>query len=111
MTTDHANHPGHSEHSDHSEQDPGGQDLPRRRVLQTAAPAVSAVLVGPAGPVALASPAPAQGAASISPAARNKGPLGARLQGVQHFGVTVQNMDRAFAFYTEVLGGTEVMRD
>jgi catechol 2,3-dioxygenase-like lactoylglutathione lyase family enzyme len=30
---------------------------------------------------------------------------------VQHFGLTVQNMDRAFAFYTEVLGGTEVMRD
>ncbi|MCX7365315.1 MAG: VOC family protein [Alphaproteobacteria bacterium] len=41
----------------------------------------------------------------------NTGPLGARLQGVQHFGLTVQNMDRAFAFYTEVLGGTEVMRD
>ncbi|HEY1142208.1 MAG TPA: VOC family protein, partial [Lysobacter sp.] len=43
--------------------------------------------------------------------ARNNGPLGARLQGVQHFGLTVQNMDRAFEFYTEVLGGTEVMRD
>ena len=41
----------------------------------------------------------------------NTNPLGARLQGVQHFGLTVQNMDRAFAFYTEVLGGTEVMRD
>ena len=25
--------------------------------------------------------------------------------------LTVQNMDRAFEFYTEVLGGTEVMRD
>ena len=37
--------------------------------------------------------------------------LGMRLQGVQHFGLTVQNMERAFAFYTEVLGGTEVMRD
>ena len=37
--------------------------------------------------------------------------LGGRLQGVQHFGVTVQNMDRAFEFYTQVLGGTEVMRD
>ncbi|GJD52745.1 hypothetical protein OPKNFCMD_5512 [Methylobacterium crusticola] len=37
--------------------------------------------------------------------------LGARLRGVQHFGVTVQDMDRAFAFYTEVLGGTEIMRD
>jgi catechol 2,3-dioxygenase-like lactoylglutathione lyase family enzyme len=42
---------------------------------------------------------------------RDAAPLGARLQGVQHFGVTVQNMDRAFEFYTEVLGGTEVMRD
>jgi catechol 2,3-dioxygenase-like lactoylglutathione lyase family enzyme len=30
---------------------------------------------------------------------------------VHHFGLTVQNMDRAYAFYTEVLGGTEVMRD
>jgi catechol 2,3-dioxygenase-like lactoylglutathione lyase family enzyme len=42
---------------------------------------------------------------------RNNATLSARLQGVQHFGVTVQNMDRAFKFYTEVLGGTEVMRD
>ncbi|MBY0319986.1 MAG: VOC family protein [Reyranella sp.] len=42
---------------------------------------------------------------------RDKAALGARLQGVQHFGVTVQNMDRAFEFYTEVLGGNEVMRD
>ena len=53
----------------------------------------------------------AQDARPISAAARNSGPLGARLQGVQHFGVTVQNMDRAYAFYTEVLGGTEIMRD
>src|SRR5215510_12239243 len=54
------------------------------------------------------------GAVAASTAAAqdaNTGPLGARLQGVQHFGLTVQNMDRAFAFYTEVLGGTEVMRD
>jgi len=42
---------------------------------------------------------------------RGNGTLRARLQGVQHFGVTVQNMDRAFEFYTEVLGGDEVMRD
>jgi hypothetical protein len=41
----------------------------------------------------------------------NNGPLGGRLQGVQHFGVTVQNMNRAFEFYTEVLGGNEVMSD
>jgi catechol 2,3-dioxygenase-like lactoylglutathione lyase family enzyme len=44
-------------------------------------------------------------------AARRSRPLGTRLQGVQHFGLTVQNMERAFEFYTEVLGGTEVMRD
>lgn len=37
--------------------------------------------------------------------------LGSRIRGVQHVGVTVQNMKRAFEFYTEVLGGTEVMRD
>jgi len=42
---------------------------------------------------------------------RDNGPLGARLQGAQHFGLTVQSMDRAFEFYTEVLGGTEIMRD
>jgi catechol 2,3-dioxygenase-like lactoylglutathione lyase family enzyme len=43
---------------------------------------------------------------------RDRGePLGARLRGVQHFGLTVQNMDRAFEFYTEVLGGTEILRD
>lgn len=40
-----------------------------------------------------------------------KGALGARLQGVQHFGLTVQNMERAYEFYTQVLGGTEIMRD
>ena len=42
---------------------------------------------------------------------RDNAALGLRLQGVQHFGLTVHNMDRAFQFYTEVLGGTEVMRD
>jgi catechol 2,3-dioxygenase-like lactoylglutathione lyase family enzyme len=41
---------------------------------------------------------------------RNKSLLGARLEGVQHFGLTVQNMERAYEFYTEVLGGTEVFR-
>ncbi|GAA1417327.1 VOC family protein [Catellatospora coxensis] len=52
-------------------------------------------------------------AAASAPAAAsgNSGSIGARLQGVQHFGLTVQNMDRAFEFYTAVLGGTEVMRD
>jgi catechol 2,3-dioxygenase-like lactoylglutathione lyase family enzyme len=56
-------------------------------------------------------PAVPQAPDSTGDKTRNTGPLGARLQGVQHFGVTVQNMDRAYAFYTEVLGGTEVMRD
>jgi catechol 2,3-dioxygenase-like lactoylglutathione lyase family enzyme len=50
-------------------------------------------------------------AAPTGAAGPNGRPLGARLQGVQHFGLTVQNMDRAFQFYTEVLGGTEIMRD
>jgi catechol 2,3-dioxygenase-like lactoylglutathione lyase family enzyme len=39
------------------------------------------------------------------------GVLGSKIRGIQHCGVTVQNMNRAFEFYTEVLGGTEVMRD
>ena len=50
-------------------------------------------------------------AAAQSGGSSDKAPLGLRLQGVQHFGLTVQNMERAFEFYTEVLGGTEIMRD
>lgn len=42
---------------------------------------------------------------------KDNSPLGQRIKGFQHFGMTVQNMDRAFAFYTEILGGTEIMRD
>jgi catechol 2,3-dioxygenase-like lactoylglutathione lyase family enzyme len=83
-------------------------NLTRRAVLKTAG---SAVVVGWAASGASDTTASAQEAPTISAAERNNGPLGARLQGVQHFGVTVQNMDRAFAFYTEVLGGTEIMRD
>jgi len=62
---------------------------------------------------ALPGTASAQNSASrpASAAAPARGALGARLQGVQHFGITVQNMDRAYAFYTKVLGGTEIMRD
>lgn len=75
---------------------------PNRRALLHAA--------GTGAALALAGAGLASSAALANPA-RDKGPLGARLQGVQHFGVTVQNMDRAFAFYTEVLGGTEIMRD
>jgi catechol 2,3-dioxygenase-like lactoylglutathione lyase family enzyme len=57
------------------------------------------------------SPLPPGNTASAAVANRDAESLGRRLQGVQHFGVTVQNMDRAFEFYTDVLGGTEVMRD
>jgi catechol 2,3-dioxygenase-like lactoylglutathione lyase family enzyme len=80
-------------------------DPDRREVLRVAG---GAAIGGIAAAFATASPASAQNAAT---GARDDAPLGARLQGVQHFGVTVQNMDRAFEFYTEVLGGNEVMRD
>lgn len=76
--------------------EPSNPSLHRRDVLRAA------------GAVTVAGIAPA-GAAARSPAADR--PLGARLQGMQHFGLTVQNMERAYAFYTEVLGGTEIMRD
>ncbi|MDA9403171.1 VOC family protein [Bradyrhizobium sp. CCBAU 45389] len=82
-------------------------DMGRRVLLQTAGAAVVTGLV--AGTAADAQAA-TQGATSMSPAERNEAPLGARLQGVQHFGLTVQNMERAYQFYTEVLGGTEVFR-
>lgn len=49
--------------------------------------------------------------AAAGPASATSSALGTRLQGVQHFGLTVQNMDRAYEFYTQVLGGTEIMRD
>jgi catechol 2,3-dioxygenase-like lactoylglutathione lyase family enzyme len=88
--------------SDHRDE----TDLGRRGVLG----AVGAVALG--GLVlSAATPALADTARRATQPAPNVGPLGARLQGVQHFGLTVQNLDRAFAFYTEVLGGTEVMRD
>jgi catechol 2,3-dioxygenase-like lactoylglutathione lyase family enzyme len=83
-------------------------DLERRAILQTAG---AAMVGGLAASSALAAPAAAQGGPRPSLGPRNNGPLGGRLQGVQHFGLTVQNMNRAFEFYTEVLGGTEVMRD
>jgi catechol 2,3-dioxygenase-like lactoylglutathione lyase family enzyme len=71
----------------------------RRDVLRAAG---AAVAVG--GVASAATPALAQSRTG----ARS---LGARLQGMQHFGLTVQNMERAYTFYTEVLGGTEIMRD
>ena len=74
--------------------------IDRRNMLFTTAAAMAAGLTAAALPAAAAQSAERAGRS-----------LGARLRGVQHFGLTVQNMDRAFAFYTEVLGGTEVMRD
>jgi catechol 2,3-dioxygenase-like lactoylglutathione lyase family enzyme len=95
----------------HAHNDDDVRSLRRREILR----AGSAVLGGVAATLALNPPAAAQSTSaarpSPTPSRRDKGRLGARLQGVQHFGVTVQNMDRAFEFYTEVLGGTEVMRD
>lgn len=90
------------------QQSSGETNLERRTFLKTAG---AAVVVGLAAPSTLTPTAAAQDVPRIGKAERNSGPLGARLQGVQHFGVTVQNMERAFAFYTEVLGGTEIMRD
>ena len=85
-------------------------DPERRNVLRAAGGAA----IGGIAAVTMNAPALAQNApptASSASGNRDNGPLGGRLQGVQHFGLTVDNMDRAFEFYTEVLGGTEVMRD
>lgn len=88
-------------------------DASRREVLRAAgAAAIGGLAIAvPAMNVPALADSPTAPAAGSQMAERNAGPLGARLQGVQHFGVTVQNMDRAFEFYTEVLGGNEVMRD
>ncbi|WP_342248664.1 VOC family protein [Sphingomonas sp. OTU376] len=77
----------------------GRSGIDRRELLQTGGGAAMAGLLATGGIV----PASAEEAGASA--------LGMRLQGVQHFGLTVQNMERAFTFYTEVLGGTEVMRD
>jgi catechol 2,3-dioxygenase-like lactoylglutathione lyase family enzyme len=89
-------------------QDHHATEMGRRTMLQTAGVAVIAGLA--AGSMPTAAAAAIQGADSMSAADRNEAPLGARLQGVQHFGLTVQNMERAYEFYTAVLGGTEVFR-
>ena len=81
-------------------------EMGRRAMLRTAG---AAVITGLAvGGTTTAAAAAVQD--SLSAAERNEAPLGARLQGVQHFGLTVQNMERAYEFYTAVLGGTEVFR-
>jgi catechol 2,3-dioxygenase-like lactoylglutathione lyase family enzyme len=86
-------------------------DPDRRDVLRAAGAAMFGGFVLAATMPAAAQSAPTQAKAAAGTTPRNNRPLGARLQGVQHFGLTVQHMDRAYAFYTEVLGGTEVMRD
>jgi len=86
--------------------DDSGIDAGRRDLLRSTG-AVLAGVTAAALPGSLG--AVGQGAAAGAKDAR--GAIGARLQGVQHFGLTVQNMERAFEFYTDVLGGTEVMRD
>lgn len=80
----------------------------RREVLQTVG---AGAVAGMAAPTLVLAEVPRVAASSNTNSTRDTAPLGMRLQGVQHFGVTVQNMDRAFEFYTAVLGGTEVMRD
>lgn len=87
--------------------------LDRRDVLRAAGGAA----IGGVAATTLATSVPAFAQSTASPSRgavtgdRDSAPLGARLQGVQHFGITVHNMDRAFEFYTEVLGGNEIMRD
>src|SRR5215813_10763979 len=87
-------------------------DPERQHLLRTAGGAAIGGIAASAftmnGPALAQNAGPNVGAGSGN---RNNAALGARLQGVQHFGLTVHNMDRAFEFYTEVLGGNEVMRD
>ncbi|WP_440104925.1 VOC family protein [Streptosporangium sp. H16] len=79
---------------------------PSRRDVIRAAAAGAAVTVAGSGAAEAAVPSATSGGGP-----RDRAALGLRLQGVQHFGLTVQDMERAFEFYTQVLGGTEVLRD
>ena len=88
------------------EQRPDTQpDDPKRRAILRAAGGVA--IGGITGALSVNATASAQ---ETPVTTRDSNSLGARLQGVQHFGLTVQNMERAFEFYTAVLGGTEVFR-
>ena len=95
------------------EPDANGLYDPERRHVLRAAGAAAIGGIAASAAIAMSAPVLAQNASPNAGASgnRNNAALGARLQGVQHFGLTVQNMDRAFEFYTEVLGGNEVMRD
>jgi len=83
-------------------------DRERRDVIRVVA---ATAIAGAASPAVVTAAETSKAASLGTKGNRDNGPVGLRLQGVQHFGVTVQNMNRAFEFYTEVLGGTEVMRD
>ena len=85
---------------------PGKNKLSRREVIRGIGAITIASVIAPTAAIEAAT-APFEGASANSDSA----PLGQRIRGFQHFGMTVQNMDRAFEFYTEVLGGTEIMRD
>ncbi len=78
---------------------------PERRAVLRAAGGVA--IGGMAAALSVSTTVSAQQAPAT---ARDPNSLGGRLQGVQHFGLTVQNMERAYEFYTAVLGGTEVFR-
>jgi catechol 2,3-dioxygenase-like lactoylglutathione lyase family enzyme len=86
----------------------GTNNLDRRSILKSAGATMVAGLVAPS---TFDSSVSAQELSQVGAKRPDEKPLGSRLRGVQHFGLTVQNMDRAFEFYTEVLGGTEIMRD
>ncbi len=69
----------------------------RRQAVQSMA---AIVLAGTAGVAQTAS----QTGSASAPAGTSSGAgrsLGCRIRGVQHFGITVQNMNRAFEFYAE----------
>jgi catechol 2,3-dioxygenase-like lactoylglutathione lyase family enzyme len=82
----------------------GTDGMVRRDVLTAGGTLVAGSVVGAMMPDA------ASAQAGTGSRSRNDAPVGARLQGVQHFGLTVQNMERAYEFYTQVLGGAEVFR-
>ena len=76
--------------------DPHTRDvnLPRRAILQAAGSAIVGGLALSSSAVSAA----AQGAPRTTSGGPGSRPVGARLQGVQHFGLTVQNMARAYEF-------------
>jgi catechol 2,3-dioxygenase-like lactoylglutathione lyase family enzyme len=86
-----------------------GQDKgPTRRdmIRATGAMTIASFIAAPANATA-----GEVSSAASSEANRDNAPVGKRIRGFQHFGLTVQNMNRAFEFYSDILGGTEIMRD